>query len=89
MREGEYAANDAYFAVTSAPELALQLTYEPGRWRVMVFDLASKAAAIAGHYEPTLEAAKRFVVEFVEKRYGVRLEGLSWKEALRKRGYEV
>lgn len=89
MTERRYYPYDAVFAITSSPDLAVQLTCEPGRWRVMVFDLAQKAAAIAEHYEASLAAAKRFVSEYVRARYGLSLDNITWKEALRRRGSDV
>ncbi len=89
MREREYKPDDAIFLVTSAPDLAVQLTCEPGRWRVMVFDLTEKKPALAGHYEDSLAAAKRFATEFVRMRYSLDLTSVEWKDASRRRGFDV
>lgn len=89
MAERKYMPDDQLFALTSAPDLALQLTCEPGRWRVMVFEMATKTPALTGHYEETLPAAKRFAAEFVNMRYGLKPEDITWKEAVRRRGWDV
>lgn len=90
MAERQYNRDDALFALTSGPELAVQLTCENrARWRVMVFEIASKKAAIADHYEKSLADAKRFVSTYVRDRFGLDLEGVQWREALGKRQSDV
>ncbi len=90
MAERQYNRDDALFALTSGPELAVQLTCETRtRWRVMVFDMAAKSAAITDHYEKSLADAKRFVTRYVRDRFGLNLEGVEWREALGKRQSDV
>lgn len=82
-----YCPGDCVLAVLDSPDLALSLTFtHAAQWRVMVFDLAEKRAALAEHLEPSLDRAKQFVLRFVAERFGRDLSGLPWREVLVPRG---
>jgi hypothetical protein len=79
----EFRAGDCVLAMTSQPDLALSLTCnQAAQWRVTVFDLGEKKAALTDHHEPSLEHAKRFVASFVAEKYGLDVSGVSWREVL-------
>jgi len=82
-----YFPGDCVLAVTDEPSLALSLTLDhAARWRITVFDLQQKQAQLTDHLERSLDAAKRFVVDYVKARYNLDISKLSWRECRVVRG---
>ena len=82
-----YFPGDCVLALTDRPSLALSLTFDHGsRWRITVFDLQEKKAATTGQFERSLEAAKRYVVQYVRTKYGIDVSALKWREVRTVRG---
>ena len=79
----KFRPGDCVHAIIPQPDLALALTCEqPSKWRVTVFDLRAKKAAITDHFEASLEQAKQFALRFAAERYGIDLENVCWRESL-------
>lgn len=82
-----YFPGDCVLALTDRPSLALSLTFEArAQWRITVFDLQEKKAALTGQFERTLEAAKKYAVNYVKTKYGIDVSALEWREARTVRG---
>ncbi len=82
-----YFPGDCVLALTDQPNLALSLTFDNGaRWRITVFDLQEKKAAITDQFERSLDAAKRYVVQYVRTKYGLDVSALHWREVRTVRG---
>ncbi|MBZ5648714.1 MAG: hypothetical protein LAN37_16005 [Acidobacteriia bacterium] len=76
-----YFPGDCVLALTDQPSLALSLTFhESTKWRITVFDLREKRAELTDRFEKSLDAAKRFVAEYVKAKYGIDVSGLKWRE---------
>lgn len=82
-----YFPGDCVLALTDQPSLALSLTFDnTARWRITVFDLQEKKAAITDQFERSLDAAKRYVVQYVRTEYGLDVSALCWREVRTVRG---
>ena len=82
-----YFPGDCVLALTDRPSLALSLTFDhPARWRITVFDLQERKAALTDQFEKSLDSAKRYVVEYVRKKYGLDVSTLNWREVHTVRG---
>ncbi len=82
-----YFPGDCVLALTDQPSLAVALTFDQGaRWRITVFDLQQKKAALTGQFERSLEAAKRYVTHYVSAHYGLDVSKLQWREVRTVRG---
>ncbi len=82
-----YFPGDCVLALTDRPSLALSLTFDhAARWRITIFDLQEKKAPLTGQFEKSLEAAKRYVVEYVRTKYGLDVSKLAWREVRTVRG---
>ncbi len=76
-----YFPGDCILALTDQPSLALSLTFEySAQWRITIFDLQQKQAALTNHLERSLDAAKSYVVEYVKGKYGIDVSRLTWRE---------
>ncbi len=82
-----YFPGDCVLALTDQPSLALSLTFhESAKWRITIFDLQQKRAALTGQFEKSLDGAKRFVVDYVKSKYGLDVRNLKWREVRIVRG---
>jgi hypothetical protein len=76
-----YFPGDCVLALVDQPSLALSLTFDhASAWRITVFDMREKKAPVAGHFERSLDAAKRYVREYVRTKYGLDISNLKWSE---------
>jgi hypothetical protein len=82
-----YFPGDCVLALTDQPSLALSLTFDHAlAWRITVFDLQEKRAAVADHLERSLDSAKHYARDYVRTKYGVDIRNLSWREVRMVRG---
>ena len=83
----QYFHGDCVLALTDRPSLALSLTFDhAARWRITVFDLQEKKAATTDQFERSLDAAKRYVIDYVRHQYGIDVGALRWREVRTVRG---
>jgi hypothetical protein len=76
-----YFPGDCVLALVDRPSLALSLTFDhASAWRITVFDMQEKKAAVTDHLERSLDSAKRYVRDYVRTRYGLDISDLSWRE---------
>ncbi len=82
-----YFPGDCVLALTDQPSLALSLTFDhAAQWRITIFDLQEEKAALTDRFERSLEAAKRYVIEYVKAKYHVDVSALKWREVRIVRG---
>ena len=82
-----YFPGDCVLALIDRPSLALSLTFDnAARWRITVFDLQEKKAALTDQFERSLDSAKRYVVQYVRTKYGLDVSALKWREVRTVRG---
>jgi len=82
-----YFPGDCVLALIDRPCLALSLTFDHGsRWRITIFDLHEKKAALTDQFERSLDSAKRYVIQYVRSKYGIDVGALSWREVRTVRG---
>ncbi len=82
-----YFPGDCVLALVDQPSLALSLTFDhASAWRITVFDLQERKAAVTGHLERSLDSAKRYVRDYVQTRYGLDIRNLRWSEVRIMRG---
>lgn len=82
-----YFPGDCVLALVDRPSLALSLTFDhAAAWRITVFDLQEKKAAVTDHLERSLDSAKRYVRDYVRTKYNIDVSNLSWSEVRMVRG---
>ncbi len=82
-----YFPGDCVLALVDQPSLALSLTFDhASTWRITVFDLQEKKAAVTDHLERSLDSAKRYVRNYVRTNYGLDISNLKWSEVRIMRG---
>jgi hypothetical protein len=82
-----YFPGDCVLALIDRPSLALSLTFDnAARWRITVFDLQEKKAALTDQFERSLDSAKRYVGQYVRTKYGLDVSSLKWREVRTVRG---